>query len=142
MSRSPGVFVFISMSRAILLGLAICGGGLASTAQGAILSWSGGSGTTANWNDSGNWGFVGIPANGDTVIFSASQPRLLNTNNIAGLNVEWVQCFQSFIDEGGIAKACGSCGRQNIQPAGSNDGGTERDFARINQMHAQAVVPS
>src|SRR5262245_43269485 len=56
-----------------------------SQSHAAILSWSGGSGSSANWNDSANWGFAGTPANGDTLIFSAAQPRLANTNNIPGL---------------------------------------------------------
>src|SRR5437899_8510424 len=49
------------------------------------LSWSGGGGANANWNNSANWGFAGVPANGDTVVFPAGQPNLLNTNNLVGL---------------------------------------------------------
>lgn len=55
------------------------------SANANILSWSGGSSTTANWSDNANWGFAGTPANGDTLVFPASQPRPTNTNNIAGL---------------------------------------------------------
>jgi autotransporter-associated beta strand protein len=54
--------------------------------HGAIYSWSG-NGSTGNWSESANWGYVGIPGNGDTVIFSAGQPRLTNTNNISGLSL-------------------------------------------------------
>ncbi len=53
-------------------------------ARAATLSWSG-AGSTGNWSDSGNWGFAGTPGTGDTLIFPAAQPRLNNTNNIAGL---------------------------------------------------------
>lgn len=53
-------------------------------ARATILSWSGG-GATGNWSDSANWGYVGTPASGDTLIFSAGQPRLTNTNNISNL---------------------------------------------------------
>jgi autotransporter-associated beta strand protein len=49
------------------------------------LSWSGGGGADANWSNSANWGYVGTPHSGDTLIFSASQPNLLNTNNLSGL---------------------------------------------------------
>src|ERR1041385_4039657 len=65
---------------------------LADTAsQAAILSWSGASGTSGNWNDPANWGGVGIPANGDTLIFQGAQPRLNNTNNIAGLSLTQIR---------------------------------------------------
>jgi len=53
--------------------------------RAAIWSWSGGGGGNAYWNNSANWGFAGIPGNGDTVVFPASQPNALNTNNISGL---------------------------------------------------------
>src|SRR5262249_20923782 len=56
----------------------------AVSANANTFSWSGG-GATANWSDSGNWGFAGVPGNGDTVVFPAAQPRWVNTNNIAGL---------------------------------------------------------
>src|SRR2546423_15269828 len=55
--------------------------------QAATLSWSGGSGISGNWNDNANWGFAGVPGNGDTLIFSSGQPRLTNTNNLSGLTV-------------------------------------------------------
>src|SRR5215471_11487736 len=58
--------------------------------DGATLSWSGG-GTTGNWNDSGNWGFAGTPATGDTLIFPGAQPRLGNTNNIVGLTLNQIR---------------------------------------------------
>src|SRR5262249_13360350 len=45
----------------------------------------------------GNWGFAGTPANGDTLIFSASQPRLANTNNIASLTLNQIR----FVGAGG-----------------------------------------
>jgi fibronectin-binding autotransporter adhesin len=59
----------------------------ATEVRGATLSWSGGGGGNANWNNSANWGFVGTPGSGDTLIFPASQPNLLNTNNISGLTL-------------------------------------------------------
>src|SRR6185369_14185222 len=59
-------------------------------ADAATLSWSG-AGTTANWSDSGNWGFAGTPATGDTLVFPAAQPRLINTNNIAGLTLNQIR---------------------------------------------------
>ena len=57
---------------------------LALPAWAGTLSWSGG-GSSGNWSDAGNWGFAGTPASGDTLVFPAAQPRLTNTNNLAGL---------------------------------------------------------
>src|SRR5437867_11372394 len=68
----------------------------AFTSYGATLSWSGG-GSSANWNDSANWGFAGTPTNGDTLIFPASQPRLDNTNNISSLTLNQIR----FVGAGG-----------------------------------------
>jgi autotransporter-associated beta strand protein len=65
--------------------------------RAATWSWSGGGGANAYWNNSANWGFAGIPANGDTVVFPASQPDLLNTNNIAGLTLNQIR----FVGAGG-----------------------------------------
>jgi autotransporter-associated beta strand protein len=70
---------------------------LADSCYGAVWSWSGGGGANANWNNSANWGFAGIPANGDTVIFPNSQPNELNTNNIAGLVLNQIR----FVGAGG-----------------------------------------
>jgi len=52
--------------------------------EAATLTWSG-TGSNNNWNDSGNWGSVSTPTNGDILIFPAAQPRLINSNNIVGL---------------------------------------------------------
>ena len=69
----------------------------APRSHGAVLSWSGGSASTANWNDNANWGYIGIPGNGDTLIFPAGQPRQANTNNIAGLSLSQIR----FVGAGG-----------------------------------------
>ena len=58
--------------------------------QAATLSWSG-AGGSANWSDIANWGSAGVPASGDTLIFTAAQPRLINTNNIAGLTLNQIR---------------------------------------------------
>ena len=76
---------------------AVCAALLSVSMHAAIWSWSGGGGANAYWNNSANWGFAGIPANGDTVIFPASQPNLLNTNNIAGLTLNQIR----FVGAGG-----------------------------------------
>ena len=70
--------------------LAVCAGLFELPARGAVLSWSGGGGANANWNNSANWGFAGMPGNGDTLIFPASQPDLVNTNNIPGLTLNQI----------------------------------------------------
>jgi autotransporter-associated beta strand protein len=62
---------------------------LSIPARANTLSWSGT--TSGYWNDSANWGYAGTPANGDTLIFSASQPNLLNTNNIANLTLNQIR---------------------------------------------------
>ena len=74
----------------VLAGLLFVLQAIINPAEAAVLSWSGGGGGNANWNNSANWGFVGIPASGDTLIFSATQPNLLNTNNIAGLTLNQI----------------------------------------------------
>src|SRR5262245_59602569 len=66
-------------------------------ARAATLSWSGSSPTSGNWSDSQNWGFVGTPAAGDTLIFPAAQPRLANTNDISGLIINQIR----FVGGGG-----------------------------------------
>ena len=71
--------------------VAVCAGLFSVAGYSNTLSWSGGGGANANWNNSANWGFAGTPANGDTLIFSASQPNLLNTNNIAGLTLNQIR---------------------------------------------------
>jgi autotransporter-associated beta strand protein len=70
---------------------------LAMPSYGAIWSWSGGGGANAYWNNSANWGFAGIPGDGDTVIFPNSQPNELNTNNIVGLVLNQIR----FVGAGG-----------------------------------------
>lgn len=59
--------------------------------QANVLTWTGG-GTTSYWSDSGNWGGVGTPTFGDTVVFVGGAPRFFNTNNFAGLVLNRV-CF-------------------------------------------------
>jgi autotransporter-associated beta strand protein len=77
--------------------VAVCAGLFSVAGYGNTLSWSGGGGANAYWNNSANWGFAGVPANGDTVIFSASQPNPLNTNNITGLVLNQIH----FVGAGG-----------------------------------------
>src|ERR1041385_8887257 len=82
--RSAFIAIFVGLS-----GFGEC--------RAAILSWSGAGGVNANWNISANWGFVGTPTNGDTLIFPASQPNLVNTNNIGGLILNQIR----FVGAGG-----------------------------------------
>lgn len=80
--------------RSVLGGLMIAT--LGATSHAAIYSWSGG-GADGNWSDAVNWGFTGVPTNGDTVIFSASQPQLSNTNDIFNLTLNEIR----FVGAGG-----------------------------------------
>ncbi|HSY20060.1 MAG TPA: autotransporter-associated beta strand repeat-containing protein [Candidatus Acidoferrales bacterium] len=57
-------------------------------AHGNTLTWSG-SGANAFWSNSANWGGVGTPGNGDTLIFKGAA-NVLNTNNIAGLTLSQI----------------------------------------------------
>ena len=59
-------------------------------ANAAVLTWSGGGGVNANWSIIANWGSVGAPNNGDTLIFPAGAPDLINTNNITGLTLNQI----------------------------------------------------
>jgi autotransporter-associated beta strand protein len=88
-SRPPGARNLVKVTAALACLLAV-------NAESAILSWSGG-GANNNWSDSGNWGFAGTPANGDTLIFPAAQPRLNNTNNLGALVLDEVR----FVGAGG-----------------------------------------
>ena len=55
-------------------------------ARANVLSWSGGSAASGNWNDSANWGYAGTPHNGDSLIFGGVVPaRWFSTNNLSGL---------------------------------------------------------
>jgi autotransporter-associated beta strand protein len=62
----------------------------------AVYNWSG-AGSTGNWNESANWGYAGVPNNGDTLIFPARQPGQANTNNIPNLSVSQIR----FVGAGG-----------------------------------------
>src|SRR5215469_16967629 len=63
----------------------------AELGSAAVFSWSGGSGSSSSWSDSANWGFAGIPTNGDILIFPASQPRLINSNDIPNLTLNQIR---------------------------------------------------
>jgi autotransporter-associated beta strand protein len=69
--------------RSVLSGLIIATCGVTSHAN--TLSWTGSGGADANWSNSANWGFLGTPANGDTLIFPGGVANLINTNNFVGL---------------------------------------------------------
>jgi autotransporter-associated beta strand protein len=63
----------------------------AELGRAAVFTWSGGSGSSGNWSDSANWGFAGIPTNGDILIFPASTPRLININDITNLTLNQIR---------------------------------------------------
>jgi autotransporter-associated beta strand protein len=86
-ARSFVLFSFNSPMPVLRIGVVAACALLLAAAQsyGATLSWSGGSASGANWSDSANWGYAGVPLSGDTLVFSAGQPRLTNTNNISSL---------------------------------------------------------
>ena len=59
--------------------------------RAATLSWTGGGGANANWNNSANWGGTGTPGNGDTIIFQGPKANLVNTNNLVGLTLSQIR---------------------------------------------------
>lgn len=83
-SQLPAVIPRLRFTHATILFSALLLGSPGKNGA-ATLSWSGGGGANANWNNSANWGFAGTPTTGDTLVFPASQPNLINTNNLVGL---------------------------------------------------------
>jgi autotransporter-associated beta strand protein len=81
-----GVVRFLNKAAFAAIFVGLC----SAESQAAILSWSG-AGSSGNWSDIANWGSAGTPASGDTLIFSAAQPRLNNTNNIVGLTLNQIR---------------------------------------------------
>ena len=81
--------------------VAVCAGLLSDPMHAAILTWSGGGGANAYWNNSANWGGAGIPGNGDTIVFQGSATNnMVNTNNIANLTLKQIR-FIGNIEPGG-----------------------------------------
>ncbi len=59
--------------------------------KGSTLTWTGSGGpNNANWTSSTNWGLVGIPGNGDTLIFQGTI-GLKSTNNISNLTLNQIR---------------------------------------------------
>jgi len=80
----------ISAGWTVLCGL--CALLLGFSARANTWTWTGGAVPNANWNNSANWGGLGIPGNGDTIIFSGSHTNaFVNTNNIANLSLNQIQ---------------------------------------------------
>jgi len=71
------------------------------SARADDLSWWG-TGATPNWSDSGNWTNLAlvsaVPANGDSLVFTAPGSWLDNTNDLSGLSVGWLR-----FDNGNLA---------------------------------------
>jgi autotransporter-associated beta strand protein len=53
----------------------------------ASRTWTG-AGANALWSTPGNWSPAGAPANGDTLTFSSTASRLVNTNDLPGLRAQ------------------------------------------------------
>ena len=65
--------------------LSICAATLGTVrCSAASYVWTGGGGANGNWSSSANWGSVGTPASGDTVVFQGAT-GLNSTNNLVGL---------------------------------------------------------
>lgn len=83
-----GLSIFSRAVTALILAAVLS---CAGRVEANVLTWTGG-GTTSYWSDSGNWGGVGTPNFGDTVVFVGGAPRFWTTNNFAGLVLNRV-CF-------------------------------------------------
>src|SRR6185436_1020897 len=59
----------------------------AASAPAATLRWTGGHASSANWSRTANWDTGTAPVDGDTVVFPAGAARMINTNDIAGLQL-------------------------------------------------------
>ena len=59
----------------------------ATIAYGATRTWTGGSGSSDDWNDAGNWLGGQVPQNGDDVLFPAGAAQTHNENVYAGLEL-------------------------------------------------------
>ena len=70
---------------------------LALPARANPLLWTGGGGANVNWNNPANWGSVGIPGNGDTLIFQGAT-GLLNSNNIPNLILNQIRFLNGGFD--------------------------------------------
>lgn len=77
-----GLFALLS---SFVMGLGI------QPAHAATRIWTGGHASGANWNLRDNWSGAAVPANGDTLVFPSGAARLLNTNNIPGLQLAMIQ---------------------------------------------------
>jgi autotransporter-associated beta strand protein len=62
---------------------------LSLVASAATDTWNGGSATTGNWSDAGNWGGTAPNAMGDNLVFSGNA-RPISTNNLV-TSVGWIQ---------------------------------------------------
>lgn len=127
-ARNPFNTSTLTFSAVLLFSLAVfCAPALADT-----LIWNGG-GTTANWNDSGNW-FGVVPANGDTLVFQGGQPRPNNTNNIVGLTlnqIRFIGASGGFIINGNSFALSNSV--SSIEATNT---------AGLNQINNDIIVPS
>lgn len=86
---STQIFSFLPTSvarrgRQGVLGLICLSLAVGGSAHAKTLTWNGGAGADGFWGNSANWGSVGIPASGDTLIFQGTT-RLLNTNSTSAL---------------------------------------------------------
>jgi fibronectin-binding autotransporter adhesin len=87
--------VHISLRSKVIVWLSCCIVWLAANAPGNTLTWTGGGGANAFWNNSANWGGAGIPNNGDTLIFQGTT-SYINTNNIANLTLNQIKFYSYF----------------------------------------------
>jgi autotransporter-associated beta strand protein len=62
----------------------------AVSSLGTSWVWTGGGGGNGNWNNSANWGTLGTPGNGDTVVFQGTT-GLNTTNNIPNLSLNQIR---------------------------------------------------
>jgi hypothetical protein len=67
----------------------------------ATITWTGGSATSADWNDPANWDLGRAPIDGDSLVFPASAQQLTNSDDIAGLSVNSITFQGTFAPASG-----------------------------------------
>src|SRR5204863_1672668 len=92
----------------------------------AILSWTG-IASNGNWDDAGNWGFIGTPTDGDTLIFSGGASQPANTNNLPNLSLNQVR----FVGASGGYKIYGNAFTVTNNMVATNSIGTNVLFANL-----------
>ena len=110
-----------------------------------ICTWTGG-GANANWSTAANWQAGLAPTTGDTLVFGASEARLTNVDNIAGLSVAQIQVAGGYSISGDALTLTGTSGTGIDNVSGTNTIndpialGTSLVFTGAGQLNLGGVI--